>query len=69
MNGLRYFLANPVVRGAIAGGIVAIHLDIEAFKSFKSFDEFARYKWSTAAFRFLQGALNGAGVVAGIAGF
>jgi len=46
---------------AIVGGIVlATALDFQAFKSFKTYHEFIRYDWKTAAFRIFQGIVIGA---------
>ena len=52
-------LTHPVVRSAIAGALAAAVVDIHAFMSWKSFNDAARYNWSTATFRWLQGAVAG----------
>lgn len=53
-------LQHPVVTGALAGFLAATAVDVQAFRSFKSFDEFKRYSWTLAAFRAVQGLIIGA---------
>lgn len=62
----RWLLRLPVVRGAIAGALVALKVDFDAFRSFQTIDDAAQYRWSTALLHLVQGAMNGAGVAAGI---
>lgn len=47
-------------RGAISGIIAAATVDLHAFLQWKSFYDVTQYSWSTAAFRWLQGAVTGA---------
>jgi hypothetical protein len=62
------FFQYPVVRGAIAGAIAAANVDFQAFRSWKSYYDAETYSWSTASFRWLQGAVLGGLAAAGIAG-
>ncbi len=52
-------LNNAQVRGAISGFLAATLIDVQAFRRFKSLDEFAAYDWRLAAFRGAQGAVVG----------
>lgn len=61
-------LHNPYVAGIITGVISAAAVDIAAFRSWKSFDDAANYSWSTAAWRWFQGAVLGLLSAAGLAG-
>lgn len=47
-------------RGAISGVIAAATVDLHAFLQWQSFYEVTQYRWSLAAFRWLQGAVTGA---------
>lgn len=60
------FLHNPIVQGAINGVVAAAVVDFAAFRSWKSFQDAASYSWSTAAFRWFQGAVVGAISAAGL---
>lgn len=60
------FLQHPAVAGAIAGFLTATAVDFQAFRAFKSYDEFRRYQWGLAAFRAVQGIVIGALSVIGI---
>jgi hypothetical protein len=53
-------MGKRVLAGAIAGALAAFVVDYQAFRSFKSIEEFASYDWKLAAFRLGQGALSGA---------
>lgn len=57
-------MRSSIVQGAITGAIAAAGVDIHAFQTWKSFNDVATYSWSTALFRWLQGAVLGA--VAGV---
>lgn len=59
-------LQHPIVVGAIGGLIVATAVDFQAFRAFKSYEEFRSYSWGLAAFRAVQGAVLGALSVIGI---
>lgn len=59
-----FFAAHPGVFlalvGAGTGFASAAKTDFDAFRKFKSVDEFATYSWSVAAWRWVQGAFVGA---------
>lgn len=59
---------NPIVRGAFIGALAAANIDFQAFRAWKSFDDWWTYSWSLAVFRWSQGAVLGALTAAGIAG-
>ena len=52
-------LNNSQVRSAIMGFLAATVVDVQAFRKFKTVDEFAAYDWRVAAFRGAQGAIVG----------
>lgn len=60
-------LANKYVAGALAGFIAAAVVDINAFRTWKSVDEALAYNWRVASWRWLQGAISGVLMAAGIA--
>jgi len=53
-------LHSAAFKGALAGLISAAGVDLHAFSGMKSADEFLRYSWTLAAFRWVQGAALGA---------
>jgi hypothetical protein len=53
------YLNNPLVRGAFSGFLAAAVIDFQAFRKFKTVDEFAAYDWRVAGFRWAQGAVIG----------
>lgn len=59
-----FFALHPhlfmALMGAGTGFASAAKTDFDAFKSFKSVEEFASYSWKLAAWRWLQGAFIGA---------
>lgn len=55
------FLSHPLVIAVLASLAPAIKGDIDAFRTFKSFEEAASYSWGTFAWRVFQGALLGVG--------
>lgn len=57
---LAVFVSNPILRGALLGAAVAAAIDLQAFRSWKSFDDLKLFNWKTAAFRWFQGAVIGA---------
>lgn len=59
------FLHYPVVRGAVSGVIAAAVVDIHSFMSWTNYHEALEYNWSTAIFRWAQGAIAGAITAAG----
>lgn len=65
------FLADPIVKAAIAGIVTAGAVDWQAFRSWKSAKEATTYDWATAGWRWFQGAIVGiitAGALAGLVG-
>ena len=46
--------------GAVTGFVSAAKTDYDAFRDFKSLDEFTAYNWKLAAWRWAQGAFIGA---------
>jgi hypothetical protein len=56
MNEVLYTL----LRGALTGVVSAAAVDFHAFRACKNYDEFVKYDWRTAAFRWVQGAVVGA---------
>lgn len=61
-------LSNIYVAGALSGLLAAAVVDIGAFRSWKSVNEAIAYDWTTAAWRWFQGAVSGALMAAGVAG-
>jgi hypothetical protein len=59
-------LSNPVVKGALSGLLAAALVDVQAFLAWKSLDQAKSYAWSTAIFRWIQGAAAGALSAAGL---
>lgn len=57
---------NRIVQGALAGALAAALVDFNAFRAWKSWHDVATYSWSTAAFRWVQGAVTGAVTAAGL---
>ena len=53
-------MGTKVLAGAVAGFVSAFAVDLHAFKAWKSVEEFTRYDWKTAAFRWALGAVMGA---------
>lgn len=45
--------------GAVAGVLIAAKVDYSAFRDWKSFHDVATYNWSTALWRWTQGAIIG----------
>ena len=60
------FLHSEIVRGALSGLVAAATVDLHAFLGWKSVQEAATYNWSTAIFRWAQGAVTGALAAAGV---
>lgn len=50
----------PFIQGGIAGLAVAAAVDLQAFRSWKSWDDIHRYDWNVASFRWAQGFAIGA---------
>lgn len=59
-------LQNRIVMGAVAGVLTAALVDFNAFRAWKTFHDVSTYQWSTAAFRWLQGAIVGAITATGL---
>ena len=62
-------LHNPIARGAMTGAAAAAVVDIHAFLTWKSVQDALTYSWSTAALRWMQGAVTGALAGAGFGAF
>ena len=62
----RWLFSLSLVKGLLTGAGAAAVVDLNAFRSWKSFDEAASYSWATARFRWLQGAILGALAGAGL---
>jgi len=60
------FFHLALVRGAISGIVAAATVDLHAFLTWKSVNDVKGYNWSTAAFRWAQGAVTGALTAAGM---
>ena len=56
---------HPVVRGAVAGLLTAAAVDFQAFRKWQAFSDALAYNWSTALFRWAQGAVIGAASAVG----
>ena len=48
------------LHGALTGWASAAGVDYHAFSQWKSLDEAKKYNWSTAIWRWIQGAITGA---------
>jgi len=59
-------MVRAVAKGALGGWAGAAAVDYHAFRSWKRIDEARAYDWSTAIFRWVQGAISGALTSAGI---
>ena len=59
-------LANKYVAGALSGLLAAAVVDIAAFRSWKSVDDAKAFDWKVAGFRWLQGAISGVLIAAGL---
>jgi len=59
---------SPIAHGALTGLIGAAAADVHAFRTWQTWHDAATYKWSTALFRWAQGAVLGALAAAGMGG-
>jgi len=59
MTEFQAYLALPFVQAIITGLVGGIAVDIVAFRTFKSWNEFAAYDWSIFSWRAFQGAVGG----------
>lgn len=50
---------NPIVRGVLIGMFTAAVVDFQAFRSWQSWNDAARYGWGVAAWRWLVGGMVG----------
>lgn len=66
MTVLLAILANPLVHGALQGALAAATVDLLAFRKWSSWDDAAKYDWSVASWRWLQGAMTGLMAAAGL---
>ena len=60
------WLHHPIVKGALSGALAAASVDLAAFRAWKNVHDALTYQWSTAAFRWFQGAVLGALASAGL---
>lgn len=51
---------NPILHGAVLGGLVAARVDYMAFIAMKTPGDALAYDWKVAAWRWFQGAVMGA---------
>ena len=56
---MREWLQDPTVRSVVTGVVVAAAVDVQAFRSWKSWDDAASYGWGVAGWRWLLGGLVG----------
>lgn len=66
MTVVHQVLSFPSIRGALSGAVAAAVVDLHAFLTWKKFSDVTGYDWSTAAFRWVQGAVTGALTGAGL---
>lgn len=59
------WLHTPIGKAAIAGSLTAAAIDFKAFRTWKTWHDVATYSWSTATFRWCQGAIVGMCAAAG----
>ena len=62
------FLSSPVVRGMLTGFLTAATVDLAAFRTWKRWEDAARYSWRVASFRWVQGMVVGGLTALGIDG-
>jgi methyl coenzyme M reductase beta subunit len=65
---MQALITNKYVAGAIAGLVAAAIIDIQAFRAWQSVQDAIAYDWRLAAWRWLQGAVSGALMAAGLSG-
>lgn len=68
MPELNWAVITPLLHGALHGAGGAMLVDYAAFRTFKRWNDLASYDWGVATLRWVQGALGGALVAAGITG-
>jgi hypothetical protein len=59
-------LHSHAFHGAITGFLTAAAIDFHAFRSFKSWNDAAKYDWSLASFRWFQGVTYGIAAAYGL---
>lgn len=59
MEWLHYFATSPVIQSILGGVVTAAFVDWQAFRAWKTWHDIATYDWSTATFRWFQGAAAG----------
>ena len=59
---------SPYFHGAVIGAVAAAGVDLQAFRTWKSFKDAEQYSWSVAAFRWVQGAVLGVVTAVGVGG-
>jgi len=57
-----------LAQGALTGVLAAAAVDVQAFRAWRSMEEFAAYDWRLAAFRWGQGAVLGVLSALGLGG-
>jgi hypothetical protein len=62
-------ILTAALHGALTGWASAAGVDYHAFTQWKSLDDAKTYAWSTALWRWLQGAVTGAVAGAGLGAF
>jgi hypothetical protein len=60
------FLQSPLVHGVVSGVGAAVLVDLVAFLTWKSWDAARTFDYRLAVLRYLQGAVGGGLVAAGI---
>lgn len=61
--------SNPIFKAALGGALTAASIDYHAFLQWKSVKDATTYNWGMAILRWLQGAVSGAVVAAGLGSF
>lgn len=59
-------LAMKSIAGALSGATSAASVDFAAFRTWKTWQDGIKYDWTTATFRWFQGAVVGAATGLGI---
>ena len=60
------WMNSPIAHSALAGMLAAAAIDFQAFRAWKSWKDATTYAWSTAIFRWVQGAVVGAATAVGL---
>lgn len=65
---LMWILRQPVTRGALAGLLSAVVVDLHALTKFNNWSELWAYDFGRASFRWVVGAVTGAMAALGLQG-